>query len=193
MTTLTQAVVPAGHLRSVPQPTLGCAEGDVVLRPWAPTHAADVATAFADHDIQRWHARCIESAAEAHAWIGQWASQWQAESAASWTVVSAEGVFLGQVGLRHIQLETGEAELSYWVVRRARNRGVATRSVRLLTSWAFRTAGLHRLSLTHSTRNHASCAVAAATGFALEGTLRQKGLHRDGWHDMHVHGLLSES
>ena len=56
--------------------------------------------------------------------------------------------------------------------------------------WAVDELGLHRLFLLHSTANPASCRVAARAGFALEGTLRSAMRHPDGWHDMHLHGLV---
>jgi len=46
--------------------------------------------------------------------------------------------------------------------------------------------GLHRLELTHSVANAASCRVALRAGFVLEGTRRAEGLRTDGWHDMHL-------
>jgi RimJ/RimL family protein N-acetyltransferase len=56
--------------------------------------------------------------------------------------------------------------------------------------WAVDELGLHRLFLYHSTANPASCRVAAKAGFAFEGTLRSAMRHPDGWHDMHLHGLV---
>ena len=52
--------------------------------------------------------------------------------------------------------------------------------------------GLHRLELNHATANLGSCGVARKVGYAYEGTRRRQGLHDDGWHDMHMHGLLIE-
>ena len=40
------------------------------------------------------------------------------------------------------------------------------------------------------TANPGSCRVAVKAGFALEGTLRSAMRHPDGWHDMHLHGLV---
>jgi RimJ/RimL family protein N-acetyltransferase len=47
--------------------------------------------------------------------------------------------------------------------------------------------GFYRLELDHSTRNEASCGVAAQCGYLLEGTKRSAALHDDGRHDMHLH------
>ncbi|MFG1923270.1 GNAT family N-acetyltransferase [Cryptosporangium sp. NPDC048952] len=48
-----------------------------------------------------------------------------------------------------------------------------------------------RIFLLHSTGNSASCRVAHAAGFPMEGTLRGYLLHADGWHDVHSHARLS--
>ena len=56
--------------------------------------------------------------------------------------------------------------------------------------WAFGEAGFHRLRLSHSTRNDASCRVAVIAGFKLEGTKRSEAIHADGRHDMHLHARI---
>jgi RimJ/RimL family protein N-acetyltransferase len=56
----------------------------------------------------------------------------------------------------------------------------------------FTHVGLHRIELSHSAVNPASCRIAEKAGFAYEGTKRRQGLHQDGWHDMHLHARLAE-
>ena len=68
----------------------------------------------------------------------------------------------------------------------------AGRTFAAASAWAFEALGLARLQLVHAVDNVASCRVATAAGFALEGTLRSSYL--DGWgirHDEHVHGRLA--
>jgi RimJ/RimL family protein N-acetyltransferase len=73
----------------------------------------------------------------------------------------------------------------------ARGRGNASQALRRASRWAFEVAGLHRVELEHSTRNVASCRAAIKAGFEPEGTKRCHGLHVDGFHDMHLHALVS--
>jgi RimJ/RimL family protein N-acetyltransferase len=61
-----------------------------------------------------------------------------------------------------------------------------------LTTWAFGELRLHRLELSHSTVNPASCRVAENAGYAMEGIKRGEALHADGWHDMHLHARLCD-
>jgi hypothetical protein len=58
-------------------------------------------------------------------------------------------------------------------------------------AWAFE-VGCHRLERQHSTCDPALCRVAESSGFALEGTRVRSLLHDDGWHDMHLHGSVSD-
>lgn len=96
------------------------------------------------------------------------------------------------MGFRMVSLCEGRAEIAYWVVPQFRRRKIATRALNLLTEWAFESSGLHRLELQHSTANEGSCAVALASGFELEGTLRSSVLHADGWHDMQLHAKIHD-
>jgi RimJ/RimL family protein N-acetyltransferase len=160
----------------------------ITLRPWQAADRAVVRSAFADPAIQRWHCRSMTDQ-EAADWIDSWPARWRDEMDAAWAVLDGNTV-VGQVGLRRVDLAEGLAAVSYWVVPVARGRRVAPRALRALTEWTFGTLGLHRLALSHSTANVASCRVAQRAGFAAEGTKRGEGRHADGWHDMHLHARL---
>jgi RimJ/RimL family protein N-acetyltransferase len=173
MALLTQPVIDAGGL---------------MLRPW---HASDrpvVVMAYADPAIQRWHCRSMTDT-EADDWIGSWARRWDDETDAAWAVTDA-GSVVGQVGLRRIDLAEGLAAVSYWVHPAERGRRIAPRALSALSVWSFGTSGLHRLQLSHSTANTASCRVAQHAGFVAEGTKRSEARHADGWHDMQLHARL---
>jgi RimJ/RimL family protein N-acetyltransferase len=186
MPRLTVPVVPAGSLRQAQQPVLQA--GDLILRPWAEADADALLTAFADPEIQRWHARTVESRPEATAMIARFNRAWQQETAAHWAI--AGPAVLGRVGLRVIDLDEGTTEIAYWVTPAARGRGVAVRAARALSDWVLGELGLHRIELQHAVANTASCRVAAQAGYAYEGTRRSSVLHVDGWHDMHVHARI---
>ena len=187
MPSLITPALAAGSLSSLPQAETAAA--GVTLRAWQESDVEAVVTAYADPAIQRWHCRSM-SAAEALEWIAGWARRWRAETGASWAIVEG-GVVAGQIGLRRVDLEEGQAAISYWVLPSARGNRVAPRALTALTGWAFGTLGLHRLELSHSTANTASCRVAQRCGFLLEGTRRSEALHADGWHDMHAHARLA--
>jgi ribosomal-protein-alanine N-acetyltransferase len=150
-----------------------------------------VLEAYRDPAIQQWNLRAFGSLEEAGDWIGQWGGRWRAERDGCWAVTDGAGAVLGRVALREVRLADGVAECTYWVLPAARGRGVATAATVAVARWAVDELGLHRLFLLHSIANPASCRVAAKAGFALEGTLRSAMRHPDGWHDMHLHGLVA--
>lgn len=183
---VTPALTP-GSLASRVQPIFDL--DAFVLRPWQDLDAPVVAAAYSDPDIQHWHARSM-SLEEAHDWIASWPRRWRDETACGWAIADASGV-LGQISLRRLDFADGIGELSYWVLLRARGRGVAPQAVRSLTSWAFGQVKLHRIELTHSVGNPASCRVAKKAAYAFEGIKRSEALHADGWHDMHLHAAVA--
>jgi len=184
----TSPALPAGTFARLRQPVLDA--GTALLRPWASVDVAAVVEAYDDPAIQQWHARTM-SRVEAAAWIAHWSDRWAQEIGASW-VVEVDGQVAGQVTLRSIDLHEACVEVSYWVLPWARGKGLATSAVGVVTQWAFG-LGVHCAELNHSSGNDASCRVAMKAGYRAEGTAVQRGLHIDGWHDMHLHALVNAS
>lgn len=187
MPDLVPAAIPAGRLCSLPQPTLQA--GQLTLRPWRLSDAEAVVEAYRDPDIQHWHVQSMTED-EALGWLASWPDRWRAETGAGWAVTQLDAL-VGRVGFRSITLREGYAELAYWTVRAARGHNIAPRAVRAVSTWMFQSVGLHRIELCHSALNPVSCRVADKAGFRYEGTRRQHLLHRDGWHDMHLHARLA--
>jgi [ribosomal protein S5]-alanine N-acetyltransferase len=190
MPSLVKPVVP----RAVrPQPTICGREFGIVLRPWRSADADQLKAAFADREIQRWNLHKLSTAAEAEDWVERWNGRWRKRAGASWAVVGRDhaSVVLGQVGFRALYLADGLAELSCWIAPAARRRHIATDATRMLSQWAFDELGLERLEIVHSTENRASCPVALAAGFQIEGVKRNLQRHTDGFHDMCLHSRIS--
>ena len=188
MPDLVPHVLPAGSLGRRPQPVLTA--GGLRLRPWEDGDAAALVAAYADPGVQHWNGQSLDEA-ESRAYARVWAEHWQAERRAGWAVVRGDEL-AGRITLRGTAHEQGSAEVTCWVVPAARGTGVAPAAVEALASWAFGEGGSHRLELQHSTGNPASCRVAETSGFALEGTRVRSLLHDDGWHDMHLHGRVTD-
>lgn len=187
---LTRAVLPAGTLSRTPQPALPAGDG-LVLRPWRTEDAPAVFHAFQDPAMHQWHIRTADSEDEARGWIAEWQQAWAQERNVQWAVAdAADDRLLGRVALRNVLLGDGVAEVAYWTVAEARGRGVAARATAALAHWALDEIGFHRLELTHSVHNQASCRVAGKAAFGLEGTKRSALRHPDGWHDMHLHARV---
>jgi RimJ/RimL family protein N-acetyltransferase len=83
------------------------------------------------------------------------------------------------------------AEVGYWLSREARGQGHATRAVRLITAWGFRSLALQRIDLMAATENPASQRVADRCGFTREAVLRSYLQAKEGRQDMVAFGLLA--
>jgi RimJ/RimL family protein N-acetyltransferase len=187
MPEIVKPAVPRGVMGMQPQPSLSVDE--LTIRPWRASDVPAVVGAYADESIQRWNLRTMNEI-EARWWIDSWAERWSRETGADWAVTDQDTV-VGRVGVRRLYLADGFGEAAYWVLPAARRRAVATRALGAVTDWMF-ALGLNRMELTHSTRNTPSCRVAERAGYTYEGTMRGRGLHADGWHDMHLHARLRE-
>ena len=111
---LATPALPPGTMAALSQPEI-TADG-MTLRPWQASDQPAVTAAFADPAIQRWHCRSMTDQ-EAADWIDSWPARWRKETDAAWAVLVADAV-VGQVGLRHVDLEHGLAAVSYGYCRR---------------------------------------------------------------------------
>ncbi|MFD4247025.1 GNAT family N-acetyltransferase [Streptomyces sp. NPDC058525] len=186
-------VVPPGSLRGLPQPEFAL-PGGMLLRPWAPSDAPALVEACLDPDIRHWNRPGRLTEPEAVDRIDRWEARRQAEASVIWAIAPAapapDGRAVGLIGLGDLDLAGGSAEFLYWLLPAGRGAGVMVPAVDRVGRWAFEDLGLHRLRLTHSVANPASCAVATKAGYPLEGTMRGALLHADGWHDEHLHARL---
>jgi RimJ/RimL family protein N-acetyltransferase len=110
---------------------------------------------------------------EARLWQRTAAAGMRSGSALATVIVDAEdGTLLGSVGVHNIDPETGRCSAGYWVAAPARGRGVASRGLRLICSYAFTELGVQRIELWIEPENAPSLRVAEAVGFHREGLLR---------------------
>jgi RimJ/RimL family protein N-acetyltransferase len=168
--------------------------GGLGLRQISEAHLDQVVAAFADPLIALWNPGPTSPdgpRAAALDWI-RMRRDWAARAHAAWGIFPEFGTdLLGSVAIHRINAPQRNAELGYWTVAQARGRGVASAAVIAATRFAFDAFGLYRLSLTHATKNTASCRVAEKAGFGIEGVLREAFIYGDGQrHDEHLHGML---
>jgi RimJ/RimL family protein N-acetyltransferase len=164
-----------------PDPPLG--DGIVTLRPFRTADIPDIVAACRDPEIPRWTRVPDDyTEADAQAFLAMAAEGREAGTAIVLAVCDAvSGGLLGATGIHGIGEGTGE--IGYWIRREARGRGIAPRSVRLVSRWALTQVGLARLELLAEPANPASQRVAEKAGFTREGVLRSyreiKGTRRD--------------
>lgn len=166
----------------------------VRLRTWRRADAAALVRAMQDEEIMHWiDAPLPDTRRAAEAWIASQSSRWTRGELAELAVTDREsGELAGAVSLARFDWREWRAEIGYWLVPDARGRGVATRSVRLVSRWAFDELGLVRLELLAHPDNVRSQAVAERSGFAREGRVRSYRRSREGRSDMLLYSLLPE-
>lgn len=113
-------------------------------------------------------------------------SNWGAGRAVQ-TAIAWRGELCGTIG---IEFDGRTGEIGYWLHPDYEGRGIATRSSRALTDYAFSHYKLHRCVIRAAPENEKSWAVPERLGFTHEGTLREAGPHPDGIFDLKVYALL---
>jgi RimJ/RimL family protein N-acetyltransferase len=87
-------------------------------------------------------------------------------------VADAEsGVIFGGGTLHHLDAKRSVIEIGYWLLPRARGRGIATKVARTLAEFAF-TRGVHRVAAYVEVGNVQSERVLERAGFKREGVIR---------------------
>src|SRR5262245_6512539 len=172
------------------------------VRPWRLGDAAAVCEACQDRDIQRWTSVPSPYLREhAESYVGEISpTAWRTGSGAIFGVFDLHtGQLLAATGVHQISEREvsagGRAELGYWCAAWARGKGVMTGACRLVCEWALADPsagglGLARIDWHAEGGNHASRRIAEEPGLTIEGTLRQRIVHRDRRLDAWVAGLL---
>jgi RimJ/RimL family protein N-acetyltransferase len=167
----------------VPEPPLS--DDLIALRPLQPSDAIAIAEACADPLIPKFTFMPDNlTPYQAVEWVERRKEQWRKGQVAGFAIVAATDRrnLVGTIGVA-VDRERVSGEVFYWIAAHARLRGFATRSVRLISAWAFEDLGLQRLELLTHPENEASQRVAVAAGYSYEGTLRShqpfKGVRMD--------------
>ncbi|MFD4629641.1 GNAT family N-acetyltransferase [Streptomyces sp. NPDC058284] len=165
--------------------------GDLGLRPWREEDAATVLAAFSEPEMA-WQAdEPVDSAGAAARWLARRTAERDGGSAYAFAVEDENGTALGNASVGAVNHVHGTGWVSYWTTPEARGRGVAAYGCGALADWAFVELGLFRLELGHRTNNPASCRVARAAGFAVEGLQRQKLMYDGIRYDVELHARLA--
>jgi RimJ/RimL family protein N-acetyltransferase len=146
----------------------------LALRPWDVRDIPDLLAIYRDPVMRATSKNLLRTDQDVRDWLARHDQHRKDGSRLSFAVLNADGPdaghVLGGVVLKGHQAGQGTAEVGYWTAAAARNRGVASQAVQILTTWAFeilRPDGLRRIDLLHQEDNPASCGVARKAGYAL--------------------------
>ena len=177
----------------LPAPELGISDGVVVLRPWRESDITQLVEACSDPEIPKWTAAPEPyTVADATAWVrGDPLPVEPPGDRVAFCVADAEEPARLLASTSVMRVFRGYAgEIGYWSAPWARGRGVTTRAVRLLATWAAEEFELRRVELVIAVENTASNRVAEKAGFTHEGTLRQYRESKGVWRDHHMWSVL---
>ena len=169
-------------------------DGETALRAWRDSDLDQLVTACQDPEISRWtRVPYPYGPADARAYLLQRHDSLHAGIAAPFAIVSAadRDHLLGSISLMRFSWQHARAEVGYWLAEPARGMGHASRAVRLVTAWGFRSLDLHRIDLLAATGNPDSQRVAERCGFTREAVLRSYLQAKEGRQDMVAFGLLA--
>ncbi|MBM7783747.1 RimJ/RimL family protein N-acetyltransferase [Tenggerimyces flavus] len=143
----------------------------LVLRPWGPDDLAALVGLPRDPALVRWTSSWPDSPAAWMRWLDVQQQAWAAGHRFAFAVLESSLQVVGNVVVKDLAADTPAAAVGYWTLPHARGRGIASRALETLTSWAFDTFRLERLELLHQVDNVASCRVAEKTGYTFDKTL----------------------
>ncbi|MCF2527573.1 GNAT family N-acetyltransferase [Yinghuangia soli] len=161
-----------------PSGAIRLAGSGLVLREWAEADLDVMAAVFDNPEVDRFtplpspfdHAAAVDryTRARADRAAGQRLCLAITEASAADPEVPG-GPPVGEVLVFHDKHFPGGAEMGYGIGTAYRGRGFASRSLRLMVDFAYGTLGFERVVLRIVQDNHASNAVAKATGFVPDG------------------------
>jgi RimJ/RimL family protein N-acetyltransferase len=161
------------------------------LRAWRLEDAPALLAAANEPSLQEQFVRPVATLDEAREWIQARGADSAEGTAHAWAITDEDDEAIGLVTVSHIEPRHSTGWVAYWLLPRGRGKGLAARSVRAVSRWAFDELGLFRLELGHRVENVASCRVAVAAGYAPEGIERSR-LEYDGVrYDVERHARLA--
>lgn len=98
--------------------------------------------------------------------------------------------FVGLVGLKDPDYDNSKVEIGYWISEKFQHLGIITLSCKTLIKYAFDKLEFNRVQLKAATGNIKSQHIAERLGFTREGIERDGELHKRGFVDLVVYGLL---
>jgi RimJ/RimL family protein N-acetyltransferase len=156
-----------------PDPPL--ADDTITLEPLSQRHVPVFQELVLEEEIRRF--TMVPTRPDRHFaanWVARYERGWAEGSRAGFAILDGDATVAGFAGIFGLDEPGAEGEIGYLVAAEARGRGIAGRSVALLTRWGFDELGLERIELRIDSANAASARVAERAGYHLDGVLRSK-------------------
>lgn len=142
-----------------PDPPL--TDGVVTLRPPDEGDLTAIDEGIHDPEVVAWFGLPTSSAVGV---LAENRVRWE-NGSPTFSVDESDGPCVGHVWMNRSRTDASIGHVGYWLLPRARGRGLATRAVRLLATWAIHDLGIAHLRLLTEPGNQASQRVAERSGF----------------------------
>lgn len=147
----------------------------VVLRDGAERDIPEILIAY--QDDPQLHIRMGQERPPSGAQLGRWAEDEPAERGAGTHATLAilepgSDACRGQINVHHLDWDHTRAEVGIWLAPQVRGKGIASRALRLASTWLLDGCGLERVEVLTEPDNRAMIRAAQAAGFKHEGLLR---------------------
>lgn len=167
---------------------------DFELRPFRPGDAAafhEAVSASVD-ELRPWMPWCHPDYTldEATAWVTMQSKAFSERSEFEFAIIGRSNQVLGACGLNQIDVRNRRANVGYWIRSSASGQGLAAAAVARLLLWAEANTDFQRFEIVVATENVGSLRVAEKVGAVREGTLRQRLLLHDHFHDAVIFSLV---
>jgi len=149
----------------------------LILRPLIPADAATVAKLAGRREIAHTTISIPHpySESQAEEWIAAHTGQQSPPKEIAWGItLKLDHQLIGVAGLREIDTEHCQAEMSFWIGTDWWGQGYATEAAAAAQRFAFQELNLNRVYAHHMVRNPASGRVLVKLGMQREGLLRQR-------------------
>jgi RimJ/RimL family protein N-acetyltransferase len=148
----------------VPDPPL--TDGVVTLRPPDERDLKAIDLGVHDPAVVRWYGQPSSAIDVLRLNRRRWA-----DGSPTFSICEMDDVCVGHAWVNVSTSDAAIGYVGYWLLPTARGRGLATRAVLLLSSWALHDVGITRLRLLTETANESSQRVAERSGFGRVGIL----------------------
>ncbi|AKG04994.1 hypothetical protein AAV35_009390 [Salimicrobium jeotgali] len=108
-------------------------------------------------------------------------------------VVLFQGKIVGVVSFNELDWKNRTTYIGYWLRREYQGRGIITKSVKSLITFAFSSFGMNKVIIRASVANETSRAVAERLGFTKEGVSRSGAHMNNRFIDQIIYGILKKN
>ncbi|MFT4246022.1 MAG: GNAT family N-acetyltransferase [Micrococcaceae bacterium] len=163
---------------------------NLVLRPWKPEDATQLAKICRNPEIARYTAVPENYTLEMGKEFIADSIAGYPNNAIRYCITDVENEIVGSISLERLSLLDCRAEIGYLVAEGHRGKGIAVEATRILTSIVHQW-GFSRVELLTAVENLASQKVAEKSGFTFEGVLRKRNIVKGRIFDMVIFSSIA--